>query len=444
MSNGSLAEVAVARSSLEVRPRGAVGGELPSMLRSGPASIAELEDAARRADGGLLELYASVHAAADVGLVTFASGPGPDCLAELRPMAPGFRLAPLPEGRVALSRFAHVRREGDGLVLESPLGVGSIRLLDAEALSTLWELSAGVEVGALVERARRPNETRALLELLASDGLIGVADADRASSTDKPAPLQQWEFHDLIFHHRSRGGRHDRELGATYRFTGKLEPAPALARPPEAPTIALPAPWGPPRLDGGIVELLARRASVREQSASPITIRELGELLYHACRVIEVVPGALGPVTSRPYPSGGANYELEVYPVVDRCLGLAPGFYRYDAQAHRLSVLHDPDPDTDALLDGASAASATTIRPQVLLTIAARFQRQSWKYSGMAYATILKDVGALYATLYLVATAMGLAPCALGAGDSERFCRLAGTDRYTEASVGEFMISSRP
>jgi oxazoline/thiazoline dehydrogenase len=168
-----------------------------------------------------------------------------------------------------------------------------------------------------------------------------------------------------------------------------------------------------------------------------------GELLYHASRVIDVVPGPLGPFAPRPYPCGGASYELEVYLVVDRCLGLAPGFYRYDAEAHHLAALRAPDVDTDALLDGACAASGASSRPQVLLTIAARFQRQSWKYAGIAYATTLKDLGALYATLYLVATAMGLAPCALGVGDSERFCRLAGTDRYTEATVGEFMIGSR-
>ena len=53
----------------------------------------------------------------------------------------------------------------------------------------------------------------------------------------------------------------------------------------------------------------------------------------------------------------------------------------------------------------------------ILLVLTARFQRVSWKYELIAYATILKGVGVLYQTMYLVATAMRLAPCAIGAGD---------------------------
>jgi hypothetical protein len=40
--------------------------------------------------------------------------------------------------------------------------------------------------------------------------------------------------------------------------------------------------------------------------------------------------------------------------------------------------------------------------------------------------------------------AMGLAPCALGGGDSDLFARAAGTDYYAETSVGEFLLGSRP
>jgi len=45
--------------------------------------------------------------------------------------------------------------------------------------------------------------------------------------------------------------------------------------------------------------------------------------------------------------------------------------------------------------------------PQILVTIAARFGRVSWKYSALAYSLILKDVGVLMQTLYLIATDYG-------------------------------------
>jgi hypothetical protein len=46
--------------------------------------------------------------------------------------------------------------------------------------------------------------------------------------------------------------------------------------------------------------------------------------------------------------------------------------------------------------------------------------------------------------MYLVATAMGFAPCALGGGNSDVFAEAAGTDYYAESSVGEFVLGSAP
>lgn len=68
----------------------------------------------------------------------------------------------------------------------------------------------------------------------------------------------------------------------------------------------------------------------------------------------------------------------------------------------------------------------------------------SWKYQGMAYAAILKHVGVMYQQLYLVTTALGLAPCAIGAGNSDRFAAAARTHYYEETSVGEFVVSGTP
>jgi SagB-type dehydrogenase family enzyme len=79
----------------------------------------------------------------------------------------------------------------------------------------------------------------------------------------------------------------------------------------------------------------------------------------------------------------------------------------------------------------------------VLLILAARFSRVMWKYQGMAYALILKDTGALMQTMYLVATAMNLAPCAVGAGDTDLFAQATSLNPLQEASVGEFTLSSR-
>jgi SagB-type dehydrogenase family enzyme len=95
------------------------------------------------------------------------------------------------------------------------------------------------------------------------------------------------------------------------------------------------------------------------------------------------------------------------------------------------------------LLEDAWLANRERNYPQVLIIISARFQRIAWTYESIAHTTLLKNVGALFQTMYLVATAMNLAPCALGNGNSDLFAAAAGTDYYAETSVGEFILGSK-
>jgi SagB-type dehydrogenase family enzyme len=144
--------------------------------------------------------------------------------------------------------------------------------------------------------------------------------------------------------------------------------------------------------------------------------------------------------TARPYPSGGSSYPLELYLAVDKCEGLDRGFYFYDAGEHALVSIDVPANALEALLKSAAFAMGESNVPQVLVTIAARFGRVSWKYSSIAYSLILKDVGVLTQTFYLMATAMGLGGCAIGSINIDLFARMTGIDFYVEGPVGQFAI----
>jgi SagB-type dehydrogenase family enzyme len=198
------------------------------------------------------------------------------------------------------------------------------------------------------------------------------------------------------------------------------------------------------RSDRPLTEVLEERRTIRAHNDDdPITIQQLGELLYrcaaHRSRTTE---GGAERVR-RPYPSGGGMYELELYPVVHHVAGLEPGMYHYDAQDHQLHLVSKSGPETDRLLQGAMWSSLAPARPQVLIVVAARFGRLTSMYEQLAYSLVLKHVGVLYQTMYLVATAMGLAPCALGAGDAMAFTEATGLPYTVEGSVGEFMLGSR-
>jgi SagB-type dehydrogenase family enzyme len=276
--------------------------------------------------------------------------------------------------------------------------------------------------------------------------------ADAGDEGELPS-LRSWEFHDLLFHSRSRMGRHDLPIGGTYRFAGQMDPPPALKATRSNECIDL---WRPDlerlkREDPPLALVQETRCSVREFGRCPITLPQLGEFLYRVGRVtkletIEVpTPESSSEVdfAHRPYPGGGALYELELYLAVQACDGLAAGIYRYEPRGHCLERVCGRTAHLDGMFGHAGAASGVAHEElQVLVVIASRFQRLAWKYSSVAYALTLKHAGVLYQTMYLVATAMKLAPCGLGCGDSDLFARAIGTDYYEESSVGEFLLGS--
>ncbi len=117
--------------------------------------------------------------------------------------------------------------------------------------------------------------------------------------------------------------------------------------------------------------------------------------------------------------------------------------YHYDPWQHELEKLSTRTSEVEGLLKYCSAAAGLKELPPVSLHITARFQRVAWKYQSIAYSVILKDVGALYQTLYLVATAMDLAPTAIGSGPAKLLCRMAGLNYLEESAVGEFILGNK-
>jgi SagB-type dehydrogenase family enzyme len=350
-----------------------------------------------------------------------------------------------------VSRFAYLRYE-DELVLASPRAHAHLVVHAPEVLLVYHRLCAGASFEMLArELVNRidADELYALVELLLLARIVEPVGAD--GLIEEPSPLRQWEFHDLLLHAESRMGRARHPVGGTHRFVGTLAAPPARApRAWPGPVIAL----APPSADDGydavtLAGAIERRRSVREQGELPITLAAVGDFLYRTARVVDHTDAPWpreyphgGDYTRRLYPGGGARYELEVYLVVNRCQGLERGLYHYDAFAHHLALVTPPCAEMEGVLHQARMASGGW-ETQVLVVVASRFQRCSWKYEGLALALQLKNLGVLYANLYLVAAAMGLACCGLGAGDSDLFSRLSKLDYLVEGSIGELLLGTR-
>jgi len=351
-----------------------------------------------------------------------------------------------PHDTYCLSRFVGIRLTPRGFIAESVLSGRSLPLDTPTAWQLLRLFARPVRVHDLVascDERRRVAILKFAERCWEYQFLTGVNDAGRTSEDENA--LAHWEYTDLLFHVHSRRGRNPQPVGATYHRRGVLPPASLFkARDGGGRSIAL-RPVDLAMLeqqDMTLTEALETRRS--RYTTRALTLDALSEFLYRTCRVTgtEEIDGE--SLARKVYPSGGSLHAIEVYVIAGACEGLAPGIYAYDAVAHALHVVSGMTPDARDLLQEAQRGTGRLKElPPVLLVLSARFRRVMWKYQSIAYRLILNEVGAIFQTMYLVATAMKLGGCAIGAGNSDCFARAIGSDYYDETSVGEFILGGQ-
>jgi SagB-type dehydrogenase family enzyme len=352
---------------------------------------------------------------------------------------------------VVLSRFAYMRRRGNDMVLESPRSGALFKICDPKVATIIATLAEPQKIKQLRRQDGFPGV--GLLALLADCQILFKIDAAGDSGlrpTEGDGDLVLWDFHDLVFHARTTAGRQANPLGGLYRYADLTPPLPAVRPGWPGKRIDLSKfSAAPAQTNSPIAKLLRKRHSTRIfDNQHPITLAELSQFLDTTARVQSTskTGGDLnhdGPAAEyavRPYPSAGSSYELELYLAVDKCEGLARGFYHYDAGEHALVPIDARPHELEALFGESEFAMGVPASPQILITITARFGRVSWKYSSIAYALILKDVGVLIQTFSITATDMGLGGCATGITNIDLFAKMTGIEFHVEGPVGQFAI----
>jgi SagB-type dehydrogenase family enzyme len=159
----------------------------------------------------------------------------------------------------------------------------------------------------------------------------------------------------------------------------------------------------PPDQAGRITleQALARRRSVREFTAQPLSEPELSQLLWSA-------QGITHPDGLRTAPSAGALYPLEFY------VAIAGGFYHYDPRGHTLELHSESDLRT-ALYRASLQQDCVREAPAVFV-IAAVYERTERKYGrqrGPRYVHM--DAGHAAENVLLQAVTLGLGAVAVAA-----------------------------
>mgnify|MGYP006291593073 CR=1 FL=1 len=158
--------------------------------------------------------------------------------------------------------------------------------------------------------------------------------------------------------------------------------------------------------DTPLEEALRQRRSIRDYGEEPLTLAEVGQLLWSA-------QGITNQRGYRTAPSAGALYPLELYVVVGEVERLSPGVYHYDPQSHALE--RTGDGDRRQALASEALGQASVRRGAIDIVFTAIYERTTDKYGhrGRRYAHM--EAGHAAQNVYLQCVSLELGAVVVGA-----------------------------
>lgn len=395
-------------------------------LASGPIAEADLSSRVSRRETADGEIERALYTLERNGMLVRGVRVEGRQVLEVRPLRPPVGgPSSTGSGRPTLRQGTIATWSPEGLDVHTPGSWASVRLSDSGILEWLGLFESAHPPGERLTLS--PEDVNLIVGLLRWCDLLDEGDASPAVDDGV-----DWAPHELLFHTRTRWGFRDQPLGKTH----PLGMAALHHRPDRRSSrpAGVQLPREDPRENPDFWSIAQTRRSSRDFGDRPMSWDELGSLIH-------AVFGNQGG--RRAYPSGGGLYALEAYPLVRRCDGLDPGVYDYDPSENRLRPVSGPGPVLDRLFDDAARAMSVASPPPVLIVLAARPDTVRACYGDLAYPLLLKEVGAVQQLAGMAATALGLACCPLGCGDSRLFAEVCAEDPLHFLSVGEFCIGPR-
>ena len=380
----------------------------------------------------------------------------------LLPISPGLKQESCPVGKkFKLSIFISIQPCLVGLDITTPLSPTTLRVQDHRLYPLIQKLVSPCttdKIRTFLPKDLR-NQYRDIIAVLLSSGVIGIHNNNNNVEIDQEAITAGWNRQDLSFHEYTRGQFIDLQKEELLPKAIYKKSPPAKHQRIILSKISLPKPSFN-NTNSNFYQIIQKRKTIRNYNSDPVTAGALGSLLWYSMRTREEIicdpalprsyEGLLRPVAS-----AGGIHSIELYLCIKQCIGISPGFYHYDTFDHTLGKMSGLNKQCQNMLEmavnttcrapqSASISPGQGQQPDVLIVMATRYERSASLHAetGLAYALILKDAGAVYQQLYLVATALGLAPCGVSFGSSELFEQVSGISSKIECSVGEFMIGN--
>ena len=209
-------------------------------------------------------------------------------------------------------------------------------------------------------------------------------------------------------------------------------------------------------------EVITKRKSFREFKGKPISKEEISKLLFLSAGIKEMRKNAatelrysleypftiqevpvenvkdVWDTSRRSYPSAGARYPLEIYPVILRSDEIKPGIYHYNVKEHTLELIKTGD--FGDLMTELCNGQKWVKDASIVLLISAVFSRTQNKYGDRGYRYILFDAGHLGQNIYLTVNSMNLGCCAIGGFKDDEINELLRLNFIEESVIYIFCI----
>ena len=154
--------------------------------------------------------------------------------------------------------------------------------------------------------------------------------------------------------------------------------------------------------------LTRSRRSTRDYRGASVSRADFEALLHTACGVTGSLEAAGRHMPLRAYPSSGALYAVEIYPVVFRVEGLAPAVFHYRALENVLEVVR-PGINPSVIVRAALPVEREMVGgAAALVCLTGCFPRHERKYGEGGYRMLVAEAGHISQNLILAATALGL------------------------------------
>src|SRR3989344_1701171 len=189
-----------------------------------------------------------------------------------------------------------------------------------------------------------------------------------------------------------------------------------------------------------LVNVLKNRRSTRTFSGEPISINDLSYLLLHSSGIVD---SGFGPDESkRAYPSAGARYPLEVYPlVINEGEGIKAGLYHYNVKENCLETLLQED--LKHWLLESTGKFKPIIKASVVFIITGVLDRTRVKYGDRGYRYVLMEAGHMSQNLLLLSTELGMVNLAVGGYIDSKVTELLNLELVKEVPLYMIVVGGQ-